>query len=112
MKFSATYLSVLLFGAATAVKLNVPSNPRSGAVTEITWTIEARDPPTWGLFLMNSTQAFGLKGILAEAVDASAGSLSVTLPQVTPASIYILKAVNQTNVDQSLGWSPVFAIPA
>lgn len=54
---------------------------------------------------------FGIKADFGRHIDASLGSLTVTIPQL-PTDQYILAAVNDTNLDWWFGSSPVFTITA
>lgn len=63
----------------SAVTLQPPTNPHVGAVTDIHWINGPRDPPTWGLFLMNISQAFDLKANFG-TIDPKPQTVRVTLP--------------------------------
>ncbi|KAJ7642064.1 hypothetical protein FB45DRAFT_1022777 [Roridomyces roridus] len=81
---------------ASALKVNVPTNPTSGATTQIDWTSTASDPSTFSLFLANITDAFDLKAIIGEFIDTSLGEITVTLPTLVAEGGYVLNAVNAT----------------
>ncbi|KAF9523731.1 hypothetical protein CPB83DRAFT_862386 [Crepidotus variabilis] len=104
-------ITSLLPVLASAVTLSIPANTKAGTTSQITWVSGSFDPPTWSLFLMNSSDPFGLKGILGENIDPSLGALDITLPSGLKATNgYILKAVYPDNVDRAAGWSPKFAV--
>ncbi|KAF8641435.1 hypothetical protein AX16_009948 [Volvariella volvacea WC 439] len=110
----AALLAPLAIPAVTAtIQLDVPTNPVAGQLTDITWrSTSSNDPPTFGLFLMNSSYVFGLHAILSWDLKTSDGIFKdVLLPaNLRTADTYILKAINQTNVDMPYGWSPIFTI--
>ncbi|KAJ6626253.1 hypothetical protein B0H10DRAFT_1999454 [Mycena sp. CBHHK59/15] len=110
MRFIPSILTIALPLAASALKLSPPTNPHSGQVTDILWTVEPHDPPTWTLFLMNISQAFDLKDIVAENVDPAPGKLTHKFPVLKPSNDYVLYAVNATNLDWVLASSGRFTI--
>ncbi|KAJ7878437.1 hypothetical protein B0H13DRAFT_2545522 [Mycena leptocephala] len=97
---------------ACAFTIAVPTNPTSGEVTEINWTFTANDPPTFNLFLTNSTNAFDLKEIIGENLQTDLGQIHTLLPTLPAIGGYALHAVNAGNVDIILAASPAFAITA
>ncbi|KAJ7816629.1 hypothetical protein B0H14DRAFT_3475171 [Mycena olivaceomarginata] len=102
-----------LLGLASAFTLDAPTNPTTGEVTEIHWTFTATDPVVFDLFLVNSTQVFSLAAILGQGLLTSMGEIHTFLSETIPAGDdYQLRAVNHTNVDQVLAFSPVFTITA
>ncbi|KAJ6529508.1 hypothetical protein DFH09DRAFT_1370958 [Mycena vulgaris] len=95
-----------------AFTIGIPTNPTSGELTNIHWGFTATDPKEFSLFLMNSTQAFGLIAVLGESLQTDLGQIMTQLP-VLPARVgYQLRAVEVDNVDFVLAFSPVFAISA
>ncbi|KAL0955476.1 hypothetical protein HGRIS_001717 [Hohenbuehelia grisea] len=116
MKIAASIAAPALLTLVTigvrCLQLNVPSNPVSGAITDITWINQPNDHETWTLFLMNASYIWGLKGILATFVDPAPGIIQVTLPNLGAMDNLVLKAVNATNVDWVFATSPIFSVAA
>ncbi|KAJ6530864.1 hypothetical protein DFH09DRAFT_1093474 [Mycena vulgaris] len=81
VRFAAIAIALPL---AKGIKLSPPTNPHSNQTTDILWTVEVHDPPTWNLFLMNISQSFDLKANLGEFIDPAAGHLTVKLPVLRP----------------------------
>ncbi|KAJ7457788.1 hypothetical protein FB451DRAFT_1509083 [Mycena latifolia] len=94
---------------ASAFTLSAPTNPTSGEITEIHWGFTAADPPTFSLFLMNSTQAFDLKAIIGENLQTNLGQITTLWPVLPAGDDYQLRAVNVTNVDFVLAFSPAMS---
>lgn len=67
---------------ASALTLDIPTNPTSGEVTQIHWGFTATDPATFDLFLVNSTNAFDLKAILGENLQTNLGQITTLLPSL------------------------------
>ncbi|KAJ7243755.1 hypothetical protein C8J57DRAFT_60724 [Mycena rebaudengoi] len=109
MRFFSSFVAIAL-PLAFALKLSPPTNPRSNQTTDVRWIVEARDPPTWNLFLMNISQAFDLKANLGENINPAPGKLTVKLPVLRPSNDYVLYAVNASNWDQVLASSGAFTI--
>ncbi|KAJ7688159.1 hypothetical protein B0H17DRAFT_673819 [Mycena rosella] len=109
---SLVSLLALAAPLASAFTLSAPTNPTSGEVTEIHWTFKATDPATFDLFLMNSTQAFGLVAFLGTELETDLGQITTLLPALPAGDDYQLRAVNVENVDIVLAFSPVFAVAA
>ncbi|KAF9457642.1 hypothetical protein BDZ94DRAFT_1272650 [Collybia nuda] len=106
------YTILVAFPFVSGVSLQPPTNPHVGAITDINWINGARDPPTWGLFLMNISQAFDLKANFG-VIDPKPQTVRVTLPStLRPSNDYVLYAVNVSNWDQVLGSSGRFSISA
>ncbi|KAJ7873553.1 hypothetical protein B0H13DRAFT_2348952 [Mycena leptocephala] len=84
--------------------------PLACAFTIATFT--ANDPPTFNLFLTNSTNAFDLKEIIGQNLQTNLGQIHTLLPTLASVGGYALHAVNAENVDIILAASPPFAITA
>ncbi|KAJ6557883.1 hypothetical protein B0H19DRAFT_1376443 [Mycena capillaripes] len=111
MRFYLNPLTVALaLPFVSSLKLSPPTNPHSNQTTDILWTVEARDPPTWTMFLMNISQAFDLKDIVGEFIDPAPGKITVKFPVLKPSDDYVLYAVNATNLDMVLASSGRFTI--
>ncbi|KAJ6478799.1 hypothetical protein C8R47DRAFT_1138196 [Mycena vitilis] len=112
MHFSSIFLAMTLaLPFVSSLKLSPPTNPHSNQTTDILWTVEPNDPPTWTLFLMNISQAFDLKDIVGEFIDPAPGKLTVKFPPLLkPSDDYVLYAVNATNLDWVLASSGRFTI--
>jgi hypothetical protein len=65
---------------ACAFTIAVPTNPTSGEVTEINGTFTANDPPTFNLFLTNSTNVFDLKEIIGQNLQTDLRKIHMLLP--------------------------------
>ncbi|KAF4562933.1 hypothetical protein EYR40_007354 [Pleurotus pulmonarius] len=82
MLLKASLLAILPTLAA-ALRISVPTNPVSGAVTDITWTLDGLPANrNFTIFLMRADDPFGLKGILATSVDYTVQAITVTLPDI------------------------------
>ncbi|KAJ7699505.1 hypothetical protein B0H14DRAFT_2571629 [Mycena olivaceomarginata] len=102
-----------LLALASAFTLDAPTNPIAGEVTEIHWSFTATDPAEFDLFLMNSTEAFGLIAVLGTVLATDMREIHTLLPATIPAgNDYQLRAVDHTNVDRVYAFSPVFTITA
>ncbi|KAJ6572458.1 hypothetical protein DFH09DRAFT_1152969 [Mycena vulgaris] len=98
---------------STYFSLPAPTNPTAGEITQIHWGFTAADPTTFSLFLMNSTQAFGLKAILGQNLQTNLGQITMLFPAgLETGDDYQLRAVDVDNVDRVLAFSPVFAVAA
>ncbi|KAJ7080167.1 hypothetical protein B0H15DRAFT_487461 [Mycena belliarum] len=103
-------LAAIALPLVTALKLRPPTNPHSDQTTDIMWTVEPNDPPTWNLFLMNISQAFDLHAIVGEFVDPAPEKITFKFPVLRPADDYVLYAVNASNWDMVLASSGRFTI--
>ncbi|KAF7351688.1 hypothetical protein MSAN_01601700 [Mycena sanguinolenta] len=108
----SVFAAILAVPLASAFTIAVPTNPTSGEVTEIDWTFTATDPPTFDLFLVNSTNAFDLKAIIGENIETDLGKITTLLPTLPAIDGYALTIRDATNVDRVFAWSPTFAIKA
>ncbi|KAJ7698256.1 hypothetical protein B0H17DRAFT_1196847 [Mycena rosella] len=86
--------------------------PTSGEITEIHWGFTATDPATFTLFLVNSTQAFDLKATIGQNLQTNLGEITTLWPVLPSGAGYQLRAVDVTNVDRVLAFSPAFAVLA
>jgi hypothetical protein len=76
-------LSLLpLLPLATALTLQVPTNPTVGETVTISWTSDSSDPSTWSLFLSNPSFRDDLG--LQATVQGSSGSTTIEIPDVAP----------------------------
>ncbi|KAJ7688151.1 hypothetical protein B0H17DRAFT_1203158 [Mycena rosella] len=76
-----------LLALAPAFTLSEPTNPTSGAVTEIHWTFTDTDPATFDLFLMNSAQALSLVALLGTELETDLGQITALLPTLPAANL-------------------------
>ncbi|KAL4264848.1 hypothetical protein AB1N83_004030 [Pleurotus pulmonarius] len=112
MLLKASLLAILPTLAA-ALRISVPTNPVSGAVTDITWTLDGLPANrNFTIFLMRADDPFGLKGILATSVDYTVQAITVTLPDIGAFSNLVVKAVQPDWVDFVISTSPVFNLAA
>ncbi|KAJ7615805.1 hypothetical protein B0H17DRAFT_1220352 [Mycena rosella] len=109
---SLSSLVALAAPLASAFTLSAPTNPTSGEITEIHWGFTATDPATFTLFLVNSTQAFDLKATIGQNLQTSLGEITTLWPVLPSGAGYQLRAVDVTNVDRVLAFSPAFAVSA
>ncbi|KAJ8490088.1 hypothetical protein ONZ45_g13333 [Pleurotus djamor] len=93
LSIKTSALAVLL-PLAAALRISAPANPVSGAVTEITWTLDGLPAnQDFTIFLTPSNDPFNLKGILAQNVDYTLQTITVTLPDIGPMNNLVVKAV-------------------
>lgn len=74
---------LVLVPLVSALQLNPISNAASGGTVNITWTTQSGDLPTFTLELHNPT-LFHNDIAIANTVNASAGSITLALPSLTP----------------------------
>ncbi|KAI0095237.1 hypothetical protein BDY19DRAFT_76157 [Irpex rosettiformis] len=107
---SAIATVALLSSVANAITFTTPTDLHSASEATITWTTDASDPSTWSLFLVNTI--FHNNFAIANPVNNSAGTLTLTLPAVPIEDGYTLQATQIGNNSQVFATSPTFAIAA
>jgi len=105
------FISVLLLAAPLVSAITL--NPIEGVITSggpitITWTPGSDDPPTFSFELLNPS--FNNAFAIANNVDPSLGTLTVTLGVVPVGTDYTIEAVNIGNINQVYSTTPVFSI--
>ncbi|KAJ3517406.1 hypothetical protein NLJ89_g527 [Agrocybe chaxingu] len=91
----------LLAQLASALVLQIPENPTSGGTVTIRWTNEASDTfDTFSLELINT--AFNNAFAIANNVNPTENSITLTLPIVPVGAGYTLEAVNIGNINDVL----------
>ncbi|KAJ7182200.1 hypothetical protein C8R43DRAFT_1228729 [Mycena crocata] len=86
------------------------TNPHSNQVSDVLWTLGPNLPDVFSIFLMNVSETFDLKFVVADTIKTSAGGLTVQLPVLTPSDDYVLYAVNSTSPDFHYASSERFEI--
>ncbi|KIP11768.1 hypothetical protein PHLGIDRAFT_33240 [Phlebiopsis gigantea 11061_1 CR5-6] len=94
---------------AASLTITTPTNLTSGGPATISWTTAAGDPSTWSFELVN-TDVFHNSFAIANNVNPSLGSISMTLPSVPPGDGYTIEAVNITNINQIFATSGSFTV--
>ncbi|KAI0803174.1 hypothetical protein BC629DRAFT_1492291 [Irpex lacteus] len=100
----------LLSSVANALTFSTPTDVHSASPVTITWTPSDGDPSNWSLFLVNT--AFHNTFAIANPVNNSAGTLTVTLPAVPVEDGYTLEATQIGNISQVVASSGSFSIAA
>ncbi|KAI9454900.1 hypothetical protein BJY52DRAFT_699802 [Lactarius psammicola] len=105
--------SIILFFLpfVSAITFQVPNNLTSGGPATISWSSSDSDPNVFSLELVN-TDLFHDAIAIANNVQKTAGSISVTLPIVPAGSGYTIEAVDIGNINQVFGTSSSFSIGA
>ncbi|KAK0210007.1 hypothetical protein DFS33DRAFT_1252455 [Desarmillaria ectypa] len=106
---SSIFALALLPLSALSLTVNNPSTTvTSGGNLTITWSTTASDPSTFHIELANV--AFNSQFAIANNVNASAGSLTVQLPEVVPGSGFAIQFVNVANISQVYAQTSDFAV--
>ncbi|KAK0186174.1 hypothetical protein F5146DRAFT_171913 [Armillaria mellea] len=106
---SSIFALALLPLSALSLTVNSPSTTvTSGGNITITWSTTASDPSTFHIELANTV--FNSQFAIANNVNASAGSLTVQLPEVVPGSGFAIQFVNVANISQVYAETSDFSI--
>ncbi|KAK0227574.1 hypothetical protein IW262DRAFT_1264079 [Armillaria fumosa] len=106
---SSIFALALLPLSALSLTVNNPSTTvTSGGNITITWSTTASDPSTFHIELANT--AFNSQFAIANNVNASAGSLTVELPEVVAGSGFAIQFVNVANISQVYAETSDFSI--
>ncbi|PPQ69664.1 hypothetical protein CVT26_001533 [Gymnopilus dilepis] len=103
-------LSAVVAPLASALTLNIPTNPTSGGNVTITWSSAPNDPETFSLELINT--AFHNSFAIANNVNPTAETISLTLPIVPVGDGYSLEAVDVGNITNVFASTGTFSIGA
>ncbi|KAH9043672.1 hypothetical protein EDB85DRAFT_708152 [Lactarius pseudohatsudake] len=105
--------SVILFflPLVSAITFQVPNNLTSGGSATISWSSSDTDPDVFTIELVN-TNLFHNAIAIANNVQKTAGSITVTLPIVQEGDGYTIEAVDIGNINNVFGTSGDFAIGA
>ncbi|KAH9049518.1 hypothetical protein EDB84DRAFT_1453161 [Lactarius hengduanensis] len=105
--------SVILFflPLVSAITFQVPNNLTSGGPATISWSSGDTDPVVFTIELVN-INLFHNAIAIANNVQKTAGSISVTLPIVQAGDGYTIEAVDIGNINNVFGTSGDFAIGA
>ncbi|KAK0229320.1 hypothetical protein EDD85DRAFT_142647 [Armillaria nabsnona] len=96
---SSIFALALLPLSALSLTVNSPSTTvTSGGNITITWSTTASDPSSFHIELSNTV--FNSQFAIANNVNASAGTLTVQLPEVVPGSGFAIQFVNIANISQ------------
>ncbi|KAF8902195.1 hypothetical protein CPB84DRAFT_1836171 [Gymnopilus junonius] len=104
------FLAAAVVPLASALTLNIPTGPTSGGNVTITWTSAPNDPATFSLELVNT--AFHNSFAIANNVNPTAGTVSLTLPIVPVGDGYSLEAVDIGNITNIFDATGDFSIGA
>ncbi|KIM39422.1 hypothetical protein M413DRAFT_446939 [Hebeloma cylindrosporum] len=99
---------VVPINLATALILQIPRNPTSGGQFNLPWINEPNDPATWDLGLVNGD--LGQVITLANNVDPSPASLTLTFPVVPVGSGYTIWAFVENDFNRHFATSSSFSI--
>ncbi|KAK0445336.1 uncharacterized protein EV420DRAFT_1277045 [Desarmillaria tabescens] len=106
---SSIFALALLPLSALSLTVNNPSTTvTSGGNLTITWSTTASDPSTFHIELANVD--FNSQFAVANNVNASAGTLTVQLPEVNPGSGFAIQFVNVANISQVYAQTSDFSI--
>ncbi|KAI0059424.1 hypothetical protein BV25DRAFT_1871527 [Artomyces pyxidatus] len=108
--FAKLSVLVALLPFVSALTFNVPTNLTSGGPATISWTQESGDPQTFSVELINVL--FHNSFAIANNIQDTAGSISITLPSVPVGDGYTLQAVDISNISNVFATSGDFAIAA
>ncbi|KJA28332.1 hypothetical protein HYPSUDRAFT_33684 [Hypholoma sublateritium FD-334 SS-4] len=101
-------LVALVAPLVSGLVLQVPQNPTSGGTVTISWTNQQGDPSTWSFELTN--ESFNNAFAVANNVDPSLNSITITLPVVPIGDGYTLEAVNIGNISDVFASTGDFSI--
>ncbi|KAG6330914.1 hypothetical protein ID866_8175 [Astraeus odoratus] len=93
-----------------ALTINAPTDATTGGTITLTWSAASTDPAYFTLQLVNP--AFHNTFAIANNVQTSLGTITITLPQVPVDSNYQLEAINPSNVNDIYATSSTFSIGA
>jgi len=109
--FNKVALLAVLAPLASALSISAPSGATSAGSVTINWSHDApTDPAIWSLELINTI--FRNNFAIANNVDDSVGSVTLTLPAVPVGDGYTLQAVNVGNLSDVYATSAPFSIGA
>ncbi|EDR01117.1 uncharacterized protein LACBIDRAFT_312424 [Laccaria bicolor S238N-H82] len=105
-------LSLLAFVAplVSALTVSNPTNPTSGGQMTISWTTAAGDPDSFSIELINTS--FNNAFAIANNVDPSTGSITLTLPVVPVGAGYTIEFVDIGDINKVYTTSGSFSIGA
>ncbi|KAJ6576911.1 hypothetical protein DFH09DRAFT_1148761 [Mycena vulgaris] len=95
--------------AALSLSVNAPSSVTSGGQTTITWSSTSSDP-TFSIELVHPS--FNNAFAIANSVDPTINTLTLTIPAVPAEDGYTLQFVNVSDINQVYATSGSFAIGA
>ncbi|KAJ6576939.1 hypothetical protein DFH09DRAFT_1450503 [Mycena vulgaris] len=99
----------LAVSAALSLSVNAPSSVTSGGQTTITWNSTSSDP-TFSIELVHPS--FNNAFAIANSVDPTTNTLTLTIPAVPAEDGYTLQFVNVSDINQVYATSGSFAIGA
>ncbi|KIJ97037.1 hypothetical protein K443DRAFT_681822 [Laccaria amethystina LaAM-08-1] len=108
--FAKLSLLALVAPLVSALTVNNPSNPTSGGQVTITWTTAAGDPDSFSIELVNTS--FNNAYAIANNVDPSTGSITLTIPTVPVGAGYTIEFVDIGNINTVYTTSGSFSIGA
>ncbi|KAG1763262.1 hypothetical protein EDD22DRAFT_515030 [Suillus occidentalis] len=94
----------------SALTLNTPTGVSTGGVVNITWEATTADPSSFSLYMVNTI--FHNTFAIANNVQASAGMITLTLPQVPVGDGYTIEATSNSNINSIYAQSGDFAVSA
>ncbi|KAF8890101.1 hypothetical protein BD779DRAFT_1785146 [Infundibulicybe gibba] len=108
--FAKLSLLALVAPLVSALTINAPTDPTSGGSVTITWTTTSGDPPIFSIELMNT--AFNNAFAIANNVDVSLGTITLTLPIVPVGAGYTITAVDVSNIANVFSTTGSFSVGA
>ncbi|KAG2342043.1 hypothetical protein BDR05DRAFT_423110 [Suillus weaverae] len=94
----------------SALTLNTPTGVSTGGVVNITWQATTADPGSFSLYMVNTI--FHNTFAIANNVQASAGMITLTLPQVPVGDGYTVEATSNSNINSVYAQSGDFVVSA
>jgi hypothetical protein len=94
----------------SALTLNTPTGVTTGGTVNITWQATTADPSSFSIYMVNSI--FHNTFAIANNVQASAGMLTLTIPQVPVGDGYTIEATSNSNINDIYAQSGDFAVGA
>ncbi|KAG1871604.1 hypothetical protein F4604DRAFT_1681418 [Suillus subluteus] len=94
----------------SALTLNTPTGASNGGSLNVTWDATTSDPSSFSLYMANTI--FHNTFAIANNVQASAGGMTITLPDVPVGDGYTLEATSNSNITDVYATSGDFAVTA
>ncbi|KAG0706656.1 hypothetical protein DFH29DRAFT_872184 [Suillus ampliporus] len=103
-------LAALALPLASALTLSTPTGVTTGGVVTLTWQATTADPSTFSIEMANTI--FHNTFAIANNVQTSTGSLTLTLPQVPVGDGYTIEAISPSNINTVYATTGDFAVGA
>ncbi|KAG1783358.1 hypothetical protein EV702DRAFT_254877 [Suillus placidus] len=103
-------LATFAIPLVSALTLNTPTGVSTGGVVNVTWEATTADPSSFSLYMVNTI--FHNTFAIANNVQASAGMITLTLPQVPVGDGYTVEATSNSNINSVYAQSGDFVVSA